>query len=331
MSAGTPHRILVVAGPTAVGKSALALEVAERLGGEIVNADSVQLRRGLDIGSAKPTADERARVRHHLLDRCDPAERYTAADFVRDADAAIEDIVRRDARPVVVGGSGLYLRSLLHGLAPEAVEDLPARRRWQEQLAARGAEALHAVLAARDPETAGRIHPHDGVRLVRALEVLDASGRPLAQAQQAHGLRERRYAAAVLVLTAPREWLHARIEARAAAMVAGGLLEETRGLLTAGVPREALGAIGYRQAVDALDAGTGASQLAERVAVATRRFARRQRTWFRHQIDGRWIAVPLPPGEQSRLTEAVQRWWCAEAPLFDAGWPTEQAALAAIA
>lgn len=329
MTSHRSRRILVLAGPTAAGKSALALDLAEYLGGELVNADSVQLRRGLDIGSAKPTADERARVPHHLLDLLEPEHRYTVADFVRDADAAIAAIAARDALPIVVGGSGLYLRSLLHGLAPAAIEDLGARQRWQTELERCGPEPLHDALMARDPETAAGIHPRDGVRLVRALEVLDATGRPLAQAQRAHGLQEQRYDAATLVLTAPRAWLHHRIEARASAMVAQGLRAEVRALLEAGVSRAALGAIGYRQAVDALDTGEDDEELAAKVAVATRRFARRQRTWFRHQITGHWIAGPLPAEEVARLAEAVGAWWKASEGLPRAGWPTEEAALAA--
>lgn len=278
-------------GPTAAGKSALAMALAERTGGEIIAADSVQVYRGLDIGSAKPTAVERARVPHHGLDLFDPREQSDAGRWLAAAEAALDDIAARGRRAIVCGGTGLYIRALLEGLAatpevPEAVRAAVLGR-----LLAEGPERVHAALAEVDAETAARVAPRDAQRVGRALSVFLATGRPLSAWQADHRAARAARAGArppvrILALWPERPTLYARIDARAAAMVAGGLVEETRGLLAQGVPASAPGlqCLGYREARAVLAGELPHAALAERVALGHRRYAKRQLTWFRRLL-----------------------------------------------
>src|SRR5512140_3551971 len=218
-----PPRIVVVAGPTASGKTALAIALAQRLGGEVVSADSQQIYRGLDVGTAKPTRAERASVPHHLLDVADPGETWDAARFVRLADEAITGIVARRALPLLVGGTGLYIRTLLHGLAEAPARDPGLRAELEAEAARLGRPALHARLAGVDPEAAARIRPNDLVRIIRALEIA-ASGTTQTELFRAHAFAPERYQATLLALAPPREELHQRIDARVEAMFRGGIL-----------------------------------------------------------------------------------------------------------
>ena len=301
--------LIVVGGPTAVGKSSLALELAERLGGELVSCDSVQVYRGLDIGSAKPTSEEQARVRHHLIDLLDPREIYSAARFAEDADAAIVDITARGRVPIVVGGTGLYLRALLYGLSAAPGRDDAVRARWEAVGDRDGAAALHAALALVDPSSAERLHPNDRVRVVRALEVFELTGRPLSEQQQEHGFRERRYRFAALALTLERAALDRLIDERVVAMVEAGLIDEVRGLLEAGVPPDApaLAAIGYRQTVAWLESGAPVAELVDQVARDTRAFARRQMVWFRKEPGVRWLDAATLRGERAGVVDELER------------------------
>jgi tRNA dimethylallyltransferase len=294
-------RIVCIVGPTASGKSALALELAERVGGEIVSADSRQIYRGLDVGTAKPTAAERARVRHHCLDLVEPGERFDAARFRAAASEAIAEIMARGRIPLVVGGTGLYVRVLLRGLCP-APPRVPALRATLERMGAeRGTPELHARLAAIDADAAARIGPRDGARIVRALEVALASGVPLSRWQAEHAFRERPYDALVVGLARPVAELDGRIAARARAMLAAGFLDEVRRLHARDV---VVDAVGYRE-MRACVAGEGDVEGALAATVlATRRFAKRQRTWFRREPGILWRH---PEGEResiAALTEA---------------------------
>lgn len=272
--------MLAIVGPTASGKTGLALAIAERLDAEIVSCDSMQIYRGFDIGTAKPTAAERARARHHLVDVADPDESFSAASFVEHADRAIAEIGARGRRVLVVGGTGLYLRALRFGLVAAPARDDALRARLLDEEHARPG-SLHLRLRAVDPASAGRLAPRDLVRVVRALEVHELTGVPLSEhfaAQQ----REPRHPLRVAVLDPPAEDLEARIAARAEVMVAGGLVEETRKLLGRyGETLRPLGAVGYRQAVALLRGELAVGELTRAIAMATRRYARRQRTWFR--------------------------------------------------
>lgn len=286
--------MIVIVGPTASGKTALACDLAERLGGEVISADSQQCYRGLDVGTAKPGAGERARVRHHLLDVADPEEQLDAAAFVRLADEAIADIQGRGKVPIVAGGTGLWIRALLRGLLPGPDRNEAFRAAFRADLAARGLAAAHARLAAVDPESAARIQPNDRVRIERALEVHHLTGRSMSALQREHGFAEKRYEARVIHLDPPRELLRARIEVRTRAIFAPGsaFFDEVRRLVPGG---KALKIIGYGEAFAALDQGPEAlAASCERTIARTYRYAKRQQTWFRREYGpGLW---PQPVG-----------------------------------
>jgi tRNA dimethylallyltransferase len=296
--------LVTICGPTASGKTALAVELAEKLDAEIVSADSQQCYRGLDAGTAKPSPEERSRVRHHLLDVADPEEQLDAARFVQLADAAVADISGRGKRVIVAGGTGLWIRALLRGLldAPGASPEFRAALREDfEQL---GVPALHARLAEVDPGAAARILPNDRVRVERALEVHALSGRPLSELQREHRFAEARYEALIWFLDPPREVLRQRIEARTRRMFAdGSLRRETEWLLSRGASK-ALKIIGYGEMAEALRTGNFAAA-EERTKARTRQYAKRQRTWF-----ARDAGDPLPwPIDSPVLAATAQRFF----------------------
>lgn len=310
MSGETGPAIVVIAGPTASGKSGLAMAIAERLGGEIVNADSVAVYRGFDIGSAKPSLTDRARLPHHLVDSRDPTDTWSAADFVRDADEAIAAIAARGRLPIVVGGTGLYLRSLLHGLAAGGAAQPELRAALTAEIEAVGIEALYARLRERDPAAAAAMHHRDTVRIIRALEVIEVTGRKRSEQNAEHGLQEERYRHLSLMVAGPRDELHRRIGLRTRAMVEAGLVQEVRALLASGIPTTAqpFGAIGYRHVLELLDGRLGEADWVETLARDTRHFARRQLTWFRKHRDSRWLPFD-GGGAASDIAAAVQEWW----------------------
>lgn len=275
-------RAIGIAGPTAAGKSALALAAAQRWPVEIVSVDSAQVYRGLDIGTAKPTPAERAAVPHHLIDIVDPTDAYSAARFAADARRCIEAIAARGRTALLVGGTMLYFKALTEGLDPLPEADPAIRAEIDARAAAEGWPALHAELARVDAATAARVPPHDAQRIQRALEVWQLSGQPLSAL---HGQAKRQVLELPLVALVPtdRGWLHARIAARFDAMLAAGLVDEVRQLrargdLHAALP--AMRAVGYRQVWAALDAADLAG-LREAGIAATRRLAKRQLTWLR--------------------------------------------------
>jgi len=290
--------VWVLSGPTASGKSALALELAKRLGGEIVSADSMQLYRGLDIGTAKPTAEERARVAHHLLDVLDWSEAADVFDFVRRADAAIADIRSRGRVPVVAGGTGMYLKALLYGL-----DDLPGDAALRAELDAaydsvEGFAALKERMAALDPAGLAQCGHHRR-KLIRALEVFLLSGRSIADLQGRRA-RDLRYPVHAFTLVWPRATLKERIAARTDEMLASGWIEEAERALAAGLLRTptAHQALGYALIGEYLAGRLDRGALAERIATATWQLARRQITWFRHQHpEARMLEMPRTAGE----------------------------------
>jgi len=274
---------VVLAGPTAVGKTALSLELAQRHGAEIVGADSVQVYRGLDLGSAKPTPAEQASAPHHLIDVADPAEGFSAARYAELAGEAIADIHARGRRALVVGGTGLYIKALLWGLAPTPPVDRALRQELAADWESLGPEAVHARLAKLDGPAAARLHPHDRQRVLRALEVCLQTGQPFSQQLKEHDTSGPRYEHLFIGLERPREDLNQRIEARAKAMWAGGLLAEVEAMLAAGVAPEApgLGSLGYRQAVAVLQRDMQPEEALFDMIKATKAYAKRQLTWFR--------------------------------------------------
>lgn len=291
----TRPRIIVVGGPTGVGKTEICVELAAQFGAEIVSADSVQIYTGCDIGSAKPTPEQCARVPHHLVDVCDPAEVYSAARFVEDADAAIAEIASRGNIPMVVGGTGLYIRSLVSGLF-DVPQDATVRARLRERAAREGITRLHAELERVDPECARKIGQRDALRVVRALEVYQTTGKPMSEWQRSHALAERRYPALRVTLSRPRSQLRDRIAVRAKAMLDAGLIAEVEGLLAAGVAPDSppMRAIGYREAAQFLNGALEQHELWAAITASTRRFSKRQLTWFRGQWESRWMDMNEP-------------------------------------
>lgn len=302
-------RILVLMGATGVGKTALALEIAGRSGAEIVNADALQVYRGFDIGTAKPSRAERALVPHHLLDVLEPAERFSAGRFAELARRALDEIATRARPALVVGGSGLYLRALLEGLAPLPAIPPVVRELLAARLAREGLPVLRGELEAIDPVTAARLAPGDTQRTLRALEVAHASGRPLSA-----WLASRPAGAAALAgvprvgLTLPRALLYDRLGSRVRQMVARGWLDEVRGLLASGVAPDApaFQAIGYAQWLRHLAGDYDSEETERRIVVATRRYAKRQETWFRREPGIEWHDARASGSLAERLARRLE-------------------------
>lgn len=273
--------LVVIVGPTAVGKSALSLDLAEELGGEIVSADSMQVYRRFDIGTGKLPLASRRGIVHHLIDVVEPDVRFSAAEFVRLADAAIRQIRARGRPVVVVGGSGLYVRALLQGLF-DAPDPDPLRRQRHVLLAEQqGVAALHLKLLRVDPEAAAMIHENDFVRISRALEVYEQTGQPVSQLRRAHGFAADRYRARLIPLHVEPPQLREAIDARVDAMMAQGWLDEVRALRLAGYGQcHAMGALGYKQLNAHLEGDLELEQAIWQTKRDTWRFARRQRNWF---------------------------------------------------
>lgn len=305
----TLRKIVCIVGPTATGKSDLAADLALRLGGEIVSADSMQIYRGMDIGTAKPSAGEMRGVVHHMLDVAEPSEDYSVARYALEAGEAVDGILSRGRLPVVAGGTGLYLDALLGGMtfAGRARDD--AYRRSLEELAReKGAQALFSLLEQADPESAARLHPNDIKRVARALEVHHVTGDTISAHNRATAGREARYAAVKIGLTfSDRQALYARIDRRVDAMLEDGLLEEVRGLM--GLPgvrkSTAMQAIGYKELVGVADGSTPLSDAAQAIKQATRRYAKRQLTWFGRDKDICWIDRSAAPEQQAVLRQAL--------------------------
>ncbi|MBN9110420.1 MAG: tRNA (adenosine(37)-N6)-dimethylallyltransferase MiaA [Pseudonocardia sp.] len=290
-AAGPP--LVAVVGPTATGKSDLGLALAEKLGGEVVNADAMQLYRGMDIGTAKLTVAERRGVPHHLLDVLDITDTASVAAYQREARAVIERL-RADRRtPVLVGGSGLYVQAVLDELEFPGT-DPAIRARLEDELAERGSGVLHTRLAGLDPAAAAAVLPSNGRRIVRALEVIELTGRPFTATMPRIGAP--RYDAVLVGVDRDVAELDERIALRVDLMMAAGLVDETRALLDRGLRdgRTASRALGYQQVVDALDGDRTMAEAAERTVVATRRFVRRQRSWFRRDHRIRWFDGAAP-------------------------------------
>jgi tRNA dimethylallyltransferase len=293
--------VAVVTGPTASGKTRLAIELARLLDGEIVSADSQQLYRGLDVGTAKPTAAERAAVPHHLLDAARPGEPMDAARFAALADAAIAEVAGRGRLPIVCGGTGLYIRALLHGIAPAPGRDPALRAELEAEAERTGRSALHARLAAVDPQAAARIGKGDLVRIVRALEIA-RGGVTQSRLFAQHAFRGDRYRHRILALDLPRGELHRRIDERVEAMFAGGILEEVARL--AGPGGEALPGrlpIGYAEAAAVLAGRLDRAEAVRRVQAAHRRYARRQLIWLRREKGVEWVRPPIEAGSLAAL------------------------------
>ncbi|HEV7473502.1 MAG TPA: tRNA (adenosine(37)-N6)-dimethylallyltransferase MiaA [Pyrinomonadaceae bacterium] len=297
--------VIAIVGPTASGKSALGIEVALEIGGEIINCDSVQIYSGIEIATAKVPLAERRSIPHHLIDFVSPTINYTAGDWAREAAVTIEDIRRRGKVPVLVGGTGLYLRAFRHPFFPSPQTDERLRHRLNELRARRGAEHLHRVLQRLDPESAAELYARDWPRVQRAIEVRLQTGMPMSKQK---GARPQPHESArklrLMVLDPPRAALYWRINERTEQHFAAGLVAEVKMLLAQGVPANsnALGAHGYRRVVEYLAGGRDLASALEQTKLDVRHYAKRQLTWFRRESGAEWFAGF---GEEKAIQQSV--------------------------
>jgi tRNA dimethylallyltransferase len=279
-------------GATATGKTAVGIALAQEIGAEIISLDSMTIYRGMDIGTAKPTPEQQADIPHHLLDIVEPSIEYSVAQYVDAVTATVAEIRSRGKEPLFVGGTPLYLKSLLRGLFDGPPADWQVRQEIEQELAHVGQPALYDRLVQVDPVAASHIHPNDSRRLIRALEVFRATGQPISHQQLQFEEGRSAEECRVFVLRRPREELHARIEERVRMMVDGGLVDEVRQLTSVGeLSRTARQAVGYREALSYLAGEYGHDEMVARITYRTRRFAKRQGTWFRSLSECRFIDI----------------------------------------
>lgn len=285
-------KLIVIQGPTASGKSEVAVRLAEEVSGEIINADSMQVYRYMDVGTAKPSPEQRKRVPHHLLDIVGPDQPFSAADFRREAEKAIDDIHGRGRRIILVGGTGLYIRVLLKGLADSPGGDETIRNELKEIARNEGNEALHSMLSEVDPGTAEKLHPNDILRVIRALEVYRMAGRPISELRDRHGFRDTgRYNCLHIGLTVPRDELYRKIDDRVDWMMNHGFLEEVQSLLDQGYPPslKPLRSIGYKEICSYVAGEYSLDEAVRLIKRDTRHYAKRQMTWLRKDIGIKWF------------------------------------------
>lgn len=287
-------RLLIICGPTASGKSELALRLAEQLDAEIINADSMQVYKLMNIGTAKPASEHLAAVRHHLIDIVWPDEPFSAAAFVEAADMAIKDITSRGKRVIVAGGTGLYIRALLQGLVDSPSGAGEVRNRLQREALEVGNQAMLERLRLVDPVSANQMHANNLVRIIRALEVYELTGVPLSLTQQEHRFSHERYEALKIGLKRDRKQLYAAIDARVETMMSEGLLEEVQALLKAGYSPEtkSMKSIGYKELAAFLAGKYSIEEAVELIKRDTRRYAKRQITWFNSDKNLIWLEYP---------------------------------------
>ena len=297
-------KLIVIVGPTATGKTDLALTLAGRLGGDIISADSMQVYRGMDIGTAKPSPEERTRIRHHLLDVVDPDEPFNAVRFAEEADAVIQALLEHKNPIWVVGGTGLYIRALLRGLFPGPPANESLREFYRRQQERYGPDHLYQTLQAVDSLAAGRIAPQDHVRIIRALEVMALTGRSIVDRQTEHGFHEKRYDYLKIGLSIDRTDLYERIDRRTHAMMQSGLVDETQRLLEQGYDEDLrpMQSLGYKHVASHLKGNIGLDEAVALTARDTRRYAKRQGTWFRAEPDISWFS----PKEYDKIENIVE-------------------------
>jgi tRNA dimethylallyltransferase len=298
-------KIVIVLGPTAVGKTELALAVAQRVNAEIVNADSQQVYRYLDIGTGKPSKPERERVRHHLIDVVNPDEDFNAARYRQLAAASIDEIHKRGAKVLVSGGTGLYLKALTGGLFSGPSQDTELRANLEREIAQIGLAALYDRLIAIDPGANTKIHPNDRQRIIRALEVYQSTGRPLSEWQNEHRFQEEAFQVLKIGLERARAELYDLINRRSESMIRAGLLDEVRGLMERGyeLDLKPLRSVGYRQMGEVIEGIKGLPEAIAEMKQETRRLAKRQLTWFRSDPEIRWFH---PEKQEREIGELVQ-------------------------
>ena len=300
-------KLLCLLGPTAVGKTEIAIELAQHLNAEIVSVDSRQIYRQMDIGTAKPTPEEQQAVLHHLIDCVDISQPFSVADYQSLADTAIADIQNRGKQVLLVGGAGLYFRAVIDGLFEGPGADPAVRERFEQEAAQHGVDALHERLRACDPESADRIHPNNVVRVIRALEVYELTGVPMSEHQQQWHREKQRYPFIAFGLTMPRALLYHRIEQRVDVMLANGLIAEVESLLATGYARDtiALQSFGYKELITYLDGECTYTEAISQLKQNTRRFAKRQLTWFRKDTRIEWIDRETTPDIVPHLLKKI--------------------------
>jgi tRNA dimethylallyltransferase len=296
-------KVVVIAGPTASGKSGLAVDLSLLLQGEIVNADSMQVYRHMDVGTAKPSPSERRMVPHHLLDVVDPDEEFNAAVYRSLAVPAIRDVLARGKVCFVVGGTGLYIKTLLGGLLHCPTTDKDLREELRDQVEAHGLDAMYRRLEELDPLSAKKIHAHDKVRILRALEIIELAKKPLSALVQGHGFQDSAFQALKICLQIDRKELYHRINERSLLMVERGLVEETKNLLARGYSPDLkpMKSLGYRHAVRYLEGRYDREEMVRQLQVDTRRYAKRQLTWFRADPSTIWV----DPQRKQHLVETI--------------------------
>ena len=296
-------KIVIICGPTGAGKTAFAIDLARRLDAEIVGADSMQIYRYMDIGTAKPTPAEQAAVPHHLIDIVDPDQDFDAAAYAAMATTTIDQIIARGRHAFVVGGTGFYIKALLHGLFERGPSDPIIRRALNRQAETEGTAFLHQKLAAVDPVAAERIHVNDTYRIVRALEVHAVTGQPLSVFQKRHGFMEDRFEALEIGLTWPRPVLYERIDQRVDIMIDQGFVDEVRQLLVRGYNRDlkSMQSLGYRHLVGAIEDGVPMATALKALKRDHRRYAKRQMTWFRARSAVHWLSPAQTDEAEKRI------------------------------
>ena len=294
MNARAAPKIVIICGPTASGKTGFAVELGERVGGEVVGADSLQVYRHLDIGTAKPSPEERARVHHHLVDVLNPDEPFNAALYKEMADECIGDILSRGRVPLVVGGTGLYMRVLIRGIFNAPKPDESLRSRLKQELEAYGVEQLHNRLHQVDPALAEKVEHHDRNRIIRGLEIFEQTGIPLSEHQRAHDFKGPSYDALQIGLRTERGYLYDRITQRTMLMIDAGLLDECKSLLEKGYGRDLkpMQSLGYRQICEFLAGEKTLEKAIHGITRETKRYAKRQLTWFRKDPEIQWVEQP---------------------------------------
>jgi tRNA dimethylallyltransferase len=306
------NKTIVICGPTGVGKTGFAIRLAQRIGGEIVGADSMQIYRGMDIGTAKPSASEQAAVPHHMVDIVNPDEDFDAAEYGRRAEKCVAALISGGVTPFVVGGTGLYIKALIYGLTGAAASDSQVHDRLEAELDRTSPRSMHQRLSGVDPQSARRIHPNDAFRILRALEVFYITGRPLTAHHAGHGFARARFDSLRIGLTLPRPELYARIDKRVDAMLDQGLVAEVRNLLAKGVdPRlKSMQSLGYRHITDYLQGRLDWDEAVRTLKRDHRRYAKRQMTWFGADNLVKW----LQPDQFSEAVDLVERFITGQRP-----------------
>lgn len=306
-------KIVVICGPTGIGKTDVAIRAAERFNGEIISADSMQIFRYMDIGTAKPTPEEQARVRHYMIDIADPDESFDALKFAEIARDKIRYLHERNILPVVAGGTGFYIRALLHGLFEALPADTHIRTCLKQEAEDNGLDFLYRRLQQCDPEAAERIHPNDRYRILRGLEVYESTGKSISEYQRGHGFSDEPFNALKIGLCTDRAVLYERINRRVEAMIAEGLIEEVRNLSDRGYPASlnSMQSIGYRHIAQVLEGIVPLDEAVETMKRDTRRYAKRQLTWFRADSQVIWTE----PGDIASLFERIRKFLTATVPV----------------